>query len=40
MLYVTKLIGQSSPAITQSVYQHACKDRLDAAAQAISDAIA
>jgi integrase len=33
------MLGHSSPAITQSVYQHVRRDRLNAAMDAISEAI-
>jgi len=39
VLYVAELLGHSSPAITQNIYQHSRKDRLTGAAQAIADAL-
>ena len=39
VLYVAELLGHSSPAITQSIYQHTRRDRLAAAAETISEAI-
>jgi integrase len=39
VLYVSELLGRSSPAITMSIYQHVRKDRLNDAARRISDAI-
>lgn len=39
VLYVAEMLGHSSPAITQSVYQHVRRDRLDAAMEAISEAM-
>jgi integrase len=39
VLYVSELLGHSSPAITQSVYQHVRTERLEGAVQAVSDAI-
>lgn len=39
VLYVAEMLGHSSPAITQSVYHHVRRDRLDAAMEAISGAI-
>jgi integrase len=38
VLYVAELLGHSSPAITQSIYQHTRRDRL-AAAETIGEAI-
>jgi len=37
--YVSELLGHSSPAITQGVYQHVRTERLEAAMEAITDAI-
>jgi hypothetical protein len=37
-LYVSELLGHSTPAITMSVYQHTRMDRLEAA-QAVGDAV-
>jgi integrase len=39
VLYVAELLGHSSPAITQSIYQHTRRDRLAAAAETIGEAI-
>ena len=39
MLYVSEILGHFSPAITQSVYQHVRTERLEAAVQAVTDAI-
>lgn len=39
VLCVSSLLGHSSPAITQSVYQHVRSERLEDAVQAISEAI-
>ena len=39
VLYVAEMLGHSSPAITQGVYQHVRRDRLNAAMQAITEAI-
>jgi hypothetical protein len=39
VLYVSELLGHSSPSITRSVYQHVRTERLEAAVQAVSDAI-
>jgi site-specific recombinase XerD len=39
VLYVTEMLGHSSPAITISVYQHVRRDRLNAAMAQIADAI-
>jgi integrase len=39
VLYMSELLGHSSPAITQAVYQHVRTERLEAAVQAMSDAI-
>ena len=38
-LNVSEILGHSSPAITQSVYQHVRIERLEAAIQAASDSI-
>ena len=38
-LYVSELLGHSSPAITMQVYQHTRDERLTAAARQVSDAI-
>jgi len=39
VLYVAELLGHSSPAITQSVYQHVRRDRLDAAMAQIAESL-
>jgi integrase len=39
VLYVSEILGHSSPAVTQSVYQHVRTERLEAAVQAVTDAI-
>lgn len=39
VLYMSELLGHSSPAITQAVYQHVRTERPEAAVQAMSDAI-
>ena len=39
VLYAAELLGHSSPAITQSIYQHTRRDRLAAAAETIGEAI-
>jgi integrase len=39
VLYVAELLGHSSPAITQSVYQHVRPERLEQAVDRISEAI-
>jgi integrase len=39
VLYVSALLGHSSPAITQGVYQHVRRGRLSQAADTIGDAI-
>ena len=39
VLNVASPLGHSSPAITQHIYQHVRRDRLAAAAHAISDAL-
>jgi integrase len=39
VLYIAELLGHSSPAITQSIYQHTRRDRLAAAAERIGDVI-
>ena len=39
-LNVSEILGHSSPAITQSVYQHVRIERLEAAIQAASDSTA
>ena len=39
VLYVSSRLGHSSPAITQSVYQHVRSERLEDAVQPISQAI-
>jgi integrase len=38
-LYVSELLGHSSPAITMNVYQHTREDRLAQAAQQVGDAV-
>ena len=35
VLYVAEMLGHSSPAITQSIYQHSRQDRLVAAVETI-----
>ena len=39
VLYVAEMLGHSSPAITQGVYQHVRRDRLNAAMAQITEAI-
>ena len=39
VLYVAEMLGHSSPTITQSVYQHVRRDRLNAATPQIAEAI-
>jgi site-specific recombinase XerD len=39
VLYVSEILGHASPATTQSVYQHVRTERLEAAVQAVTDAI-
>ena len=39
VLYIAEMLGHSSPAITQGVYRHVRRDRLNAAMQAITEAI-
>jgi integrase len=39
VLYVAEMLGHSSPAITQAVYQHTGRDRLTRAAETIGEAI-
>jgi integrase len=39
VLYVSELLGHSSPAITQAVYQHVRPERLEAAVETIAAAI-
>jgi integrase len=39
VLYVAELLGHSSPAITQSIYQHVRRDRLAGAVHQVADAI-
>jgi site-specific recombinase XerD len=39
VLYVSELLGHSSPAVTQSVYQRVCRDRLEETVSAIAEAI-
>jgi integrase len=39
VLYMSELLGHSSPAITRAVYQHVRTERPEAAVQAMSDAI-
>ncbi len=38
-LYLSEILGHSSPAITASIYQHTREDRLAAAVQQVGDAI-
>jgi integrase len=38
-LYVSELLGHSSPAITMAVYQHTRRDRLETAVRQVGDAI-
>lgn len=39
VLYVSELLGHATPTVTQNVYQHVRRERLEGAAHAISDAI-
>jgi len=39
VLYVSAMLGHSSPAITQTIYQHARPERLRRASEAIEGAI-
>lgn len=39
VLYVSELLGHSSPAVTQNVYQHVRRERLERAVESISEAI-
>ena len=38
-LYVSELLGHSSPAITMGIYQHTRQERLEGAVRAVGDAI-
>jgi integrase len=38
-VYVSELLGHSSPAITMGIYQHTRNDRLTAAVVKVGDAI-
>ena len=39
VLYVSELLGHSSPTVTQNVYQHVRRERLEGAVNTISEAI-
>jgi integrase len=39
VLYVAELLGHSSPAVTQGIYQHVRRGRLTQAAETIGEAI-
>jgi len=38
-VYVSEILGHSSPAITMGVYQHTREERLNAAVRQVGDAI-
>lgn len=38
-LYISEILGHSSPAITQAVYQHTREERLTSAVRQVGDAI-
>jgi integrase len=38
-LYVSELLGHSSPAITMGIYQHTRQERLEGAIRTVGDAI-
>jgi site-specific recombinase XerD len=39
VLYVSELLGHSTPTITMNVYQHVRRERLEGAVNTISEAI-